>query len=304
MCTSPRARAPAAPPSSSRNTRYRPCSTRVLAVSGPPTRSSPRTTPASHRGRGHQPAPAKSTSAPAAEVTACCPTTAQAPAPPSAARQPTAVPAPWPSNARQASRRYRRSRVSRPWIAPAAPTRGSGAARARAIAGSRGSPNIQPSGQPAAACTRAARPPVATEAQKAVAAVASSSAARCTSASANSAVTPTHSSTCTATAAVPMPSAAGPTSRATRKAEAKENTAAPAASAADQATAPEASSGRTGMPRARPDTLSTSAPRDPAARAHPPAAPAPPPPRRPAPQVPAATSPGSGSAPAVRTAPR
>src|SRR5579871_1664681 len=76
----------------------------------------------------------------------------------------------------------------------------------------------------------AATQPTAMEATNALERASSSNTLRCTTASANRAFTATHSSTCNATTAAPILTSAGPTRRATMKAEAKERIAEMAAS--------------------------------------------------------------------------
>ncbi len=90
------------------------------------------------------------------------------------------------------------------------------------------------SGQKAPACNSAAIRPTRADAHRALDASSSLKLARCTIASANSAFTPTHRSTCTDATAAPTPISAGPTSRATRKADRSENAPETDASTPDQ----------------------------------------------------------------------
>ena len=149
---------------------------------------------------------------------------------------PVTVPSPWPMSVRPASALYARFLVSRPWIGPAAPTKGNGSASSADIDTSRLSASHHAIGKPSASCSNAAMQPNATDAQNALEKAASSTATRCTRGSANSAFTATHSNTWTATTAAPMPTSGGPTSRAMMNTDAKESVADVAASKPDQKT--------------------------------------------------------------------
>ena len=103
MCTWPRAAAPAVAPISSANRRYRPCCTRVLAVSGRPMFSNSRRICRLTVRRGRIGLRSSSAIAPHVELTSCCATSAQAPAPARALTTPVRVPNPCPVSVRHAS---------------------------------------------------------------------------------------------------------------------------------------------------------------------------------------------------------